>query len=240
MSQHNNPRMASLATSGWSGADAPAGIDLEDSRQLSRSYTIFNAMRRLGILADCQGTELRCLVLGADRREGSDNVSLHATFEPLREMLTPSGCTRLHIVLCGPNCEAEGVPLVGADSAPPSEITSLPVLTMEHSKLLFHDHPGLQESQVADLAVAFNAGMWGYDTWATTIQRVTTLGSPLLVTSYSIAEAESDEEAMVELGIQWAWAPSINPWRSLTPESRTSPGDLLYENAAWQCVTATS
>jgi len=229
---------------GWSAVAAPSGLlapveaQPEASRRLSRSYTLFEAMWRLGVLENCHGAEVHVHVLGADRREGQDEASLRATFEPLRQMLVPAGCVRLHVMLCGPNCEAVGVPLAGAGGASQDLDGALPVLTMEHSMKLYHDQQRAQPSRKPDVAVAFNAGIYGYDSWGQTVRAVTALAAPLVVTSYSFAESESDEEAMEALGLRWLWTPTTNPWRSLVPESRLSAGEVLYENAAYQCVAA--
>jgi hypothetical protein len=151
-------------------------------------------------------------------------------------MLGPAGCVRLHVMLCGPNCEAAGVVLADASGASQGLDGALPVLTMEHSTMLYHDHQRSQPSRRPDVAVAFNAGIYGYASWGQTVRAVAALDAPLVVTSYSFAESESDEEAMEALGLRWVWAPTANPWRSLVPESRVSPSETLYENAAYQCV----
>ncbi|CAD7940962.1 unnamed protein product [Amoebophrya sp. A120] len=48
-----------------------------------------------------------------------------------------------------------------------------------------------------DVAFAFNAGLWGYSSWMETV-RALPPGLPLVVTSYSLDEAESDRDALDE------------------------------------------
>ena len=61
------------------------------------------------------------------------------------------------------------------------------------------------------LAAAPQAGFWGYDSWGETVAAV--LGQsprcPLLVTSYNLAEAEDDEEALQRIAsaARYATAP---------------------------------
>jgi|AntAceMinimDraft_5_1070358.scaffolds.fasta_scaffold05207_1 hypothetical protein len=55
---------------------------------------------------------------------------------------------------------------------------------------------------VPDLALAFNAGMWGYspEEWRPTVEQVLhSEGCPLVVTGYTLEEAENDEDALREM-----------------------------------------
>jgi len=123
---------------------------------------------------------------------------------------------------------------------------------------------------VPELAVAFNAGMWGYsqDEWRPTIDRIVHAHKcPLVVTGYTVKEAESDEDALRAMttpaaaadagggagaGVEWLWETEANPFRSLRPRalrfdrSVYVPGDdagdgegaFMGENAAWMCLRA--
>ena len=120
-----------------------------------------------------------------------------------------------------------------------------------------------------DLALAFNAGVWGYEPreWEPTMREILfTDTCPLLVTGYTLAEAENDEDALGDMfpagdcdcrnkssqneEVEWLWESEINPFRSLHErELGFSRGDYLLEgegngahamgeNCAWQCLAA--
>ena len=122
---------------------------------------------------------------------------------------------------------------------------------------------------VPDLALAFNAGVWGYEPreWEPTMREILfTDTCPLLVTGYTLAEAENDEDALGDMfpagdcdcrnkssqneEVEWLWESEINPFRSLHErELGFSRGDYLLEgegngahamgeNCAWQCLAA--
>ena len=111
--------------------------------------------------------------------------------------------------------------------------------------------------RAADVAFAFNAGVWGYDPsdWHPTIERVVVRErTPLVVTSYSLREAESDEDAMRASlsafeNVVWEWEAEKNASCSsevrelgfdraeyMKDASGESSRDVLRENFAWQCV----
>ncbi|KAL3892844.1 MAG: hypothetical protein SGPRY_014728, partial [Prymnesium sp.] len=46
------------------------------------------------------------------------------------------------------------------------------------------------------VAFAFNAGMWGYDSWAESVRAVLRTGCPFVITSYNEMEAEDDQEVL--------------------------------------------
>ncbi len=245
------------------------------SRRLSRAYTLHAALIRLGLLApepplwvtsrlsslfgrrspsdSGGGGVLRLHLLGADDREGCTLVETARIFAPLCGLLAGSRWKELEVLLCGPNCRGPRgctqrvrEPVDGGAAA----------LSIRYEGSLYHE---LDEAELGEgpptLAVAFQGGLWGYDSWAPTIARVLEFGCPLLVTSYNIAEAEDDEESLQALAVQaaWRWAPEHNPWRSLEderehrqgnthsttsqpPRGATSSESMLHENGAWQCL----
>ena len=127
-------------------------------------------------------------------------------------------------------------------------------LRVRYSAAMYHELSAAERGPDPHVAVAFQGGLYGYDAWVPTLQLVVAeIGSPLLVTSYNLAEAEDDEEVINDaLGTaaSWLWAPQANPWRSLLNERelrRRPPAShaaaqaapalpALLENAAWQCV----
>jgi len=84
-------------------------------------------------------------------------------------------------------------------------------------------------------AFAFNAGVWGYDSWAATINILTT---PLVLTSYNELEADDDAGALEECGLcegDWHWAAERNPFGS-TKVRLNCMGREAADNQWWQCV----
>ena len=187
-------------------------------------------------------------VLGADAREGTDRHGTAAVFGPLCALLGGSGWRELRLLLCGPNCFAARAADAADDDddADDDADASLGLacggaarLRVRYSGAYYHELEASWLSPPPQLAVAFNAGVWGYDSWGPTVRRVLARGSPLLVTAYTLEEAEHDEETIEELGgaLAWAWPPQPNPWRATEPERRSGPR-RAFENAAWQCVVA--
>ena len=118
---------------------------------------------------------------------------------------------------------------------------------------------------VPDLALAYNAGVWGYAQaeWAPTFFALTR-DAPVVCTGYSARELEGDEECLeamrdesVEKGVEesllkFAWACEPNPFASLEPRLLKFSRDaydggesggknerdefVMRENDAWLCV----
>lgn len=246
------------------------------SRHLSRAYTLHAALARLGLLvpepppsaaschsdlsARCASIDdgidgsrvLRLLLLGADEREGCTHAETANVFGPLCGLLAGSRWKALELLLCGPNCRG-----------PPGDTRCVrealeggaAALSVRYAGVPYHE---LTEAELdpgpPTLAVAFQGGLWGYDSWAPTITRVLERGCPLLVTSYNLAEAEDDEDSLQTYAplAAWHWMPEPNPWRSLLDEREQrnrgmpppptggsvveAPAETLHENGAWQCL----
>jgi hypothetical protein len=115
-------------------------------------------------------------------------------------------------------------------------------------------------SAAADLVIAFNAGIWGYDSWRPTIASMIgkaedkscswRIGETLFViTAYTKEECEDDADVIAEVveeaakssskknvGARQLWAPEINPFSSRLerPTASAPAGRKYYENGAWQ------
>ena len=117
---------------------------------------------------------------------------------------------------------------------------------------------------VPDLALAYNAGVWGYATseWAPTFFALTRdARAPVACTGYSLAELENDEESLEAMSSQnttrqtrlkFAWPSEPNPFASRLARALRFPRDAydggaeqnafakppspLRENDAWLCV----
>ena len=253
----------SSRTTRWSGTNAVphAGETFERATQrLSRCFTLHHALERL-LGGRPVPTELHCHVLGPDRREGESVASTRRIFAPFLSLLTGSGCRQVHLLLCGPNCCAEGESqsatvsvanaAEGAEGVGSTELMEKrpPMLHVLRSSLLYHELIARADWAPPHVAVAFNAGVWGYDTWAETILAVLRQRVPFVVTSYNLTEAETDEEHLVDvarhrcpdenkrsdLRCHFLWEPEPNPWASLVAEERGGAA-AYFENAFTQCV----
>ena len=238
------------------------------SRRASAARTVHAALDRLGLLG-AEASTLRVHILGADAREGQCARSSAATFGPLLALLAPTACTELEILLCGPNCCNPAARVADTDGAPTREarptVDSGPALVIRRSPRLYHelvDDPR-GEIRPPHLAIALNAGLWGYDSWSDSIRLCVRLEVPLVVTAYNAGEADEDEDLVDELGghvVRWRWRTEPNPWRSLVAEPRItregSRGEGLavelggmddsegaavthHENAYWMCAAGT-
>jgi hypothetical protein len=109
---------------------------------------------------------------------------------------------------------------------------------------------------IPDLAIAFNAGIWGYNEWVTTIRYLIEHQSssiPFVVTAYTFEEAEDDYDTIAEIvkqcppvdhkQIQCVWDVEYNPFASnqdyqqhSSTTTATTPikPSRRRENAAWQ------
>lgn len=237
-----------------------------DAGASSRSRTIVDASERLGVLGRARRSEgaavgghavdartLEVLVLGADRREGTTPEEVADAFLELATLARARCGVDVVCVRCvGPNVRTDAVLGVAREAAAATETRA--AVRVEFRCGLFHECVGEEEGvRAADIAFAFNAGVWGYapGDWIPTIERVVARdGTPLVLTSYSLREAESDEDAMraglsAFNDIEWVWEAEHN--ESCSEDVRelgfdrtfymeAGGSDELRENSAWQCI----
>ena len=200
---------------------------------------------------------MRVLCLGADRREGTTPAETSELFEEVRTQAKEGGVDVVEVTCVGPNVKVEdaydlGVVYDSAETRGMEESESMAALRVEYRTGLYHEEV-VGENPTPDVAFAFNAGIWGYDPsdWHPTIERVVVQEqTPLVVTSYSLLEAESDEDAMrsslehVE-NVSWEWEAEENPSSSRAVRTlgfdrreylQEKDREDLFENSAWQCV----
>ena len=97
------------------------------------------------------------------------------------------------------------------------------------------------------MAIAFNAGIWGYDLWKPTLAALCRFHRPVpfVVTAYTVQEAEEDAEVIVEVvGVDRSgtvdgmclWKVEVNPFGSRKErKTSTAPKERQYfENNSWQ------
>ena len=187
-----------------------------------------------------------------DARDRDDDETLHA--------VAMDGVDRVDMLLVGPNIRLDSgvepdvfhtatIPRrsVDGNQGPPLE------LRVAYHVGMYHDigdgdgdgdgddgDGGAVPSFAPDLALAFNAGVWGYapEEWRPTLEKVLYEDvCPLVVTGYTLEEAENDEDALTDMfaaggdegadenegggerdgTVGWVWEAEMNPFRSLRP-----------------------
>jgi len=123
----------------------------------------------------------------------------------------------------------------------------------------YHEDNTGDDNTIADLVIAFNAGIWGYDSWKPTIASMITSASSgrsgigealFVITAYTVEECEDDAEVIAQVVEETAlsknnntsilgrqiWGPESNQFASrLERKTASAPlGRKYYENGAWQ------
>lgn len=226
---------------------------------LSRSATMAEALQRLrnASLLPMDVPTLLVDVIGVDHTECESIARVQSTFRPIvRWIGTWRGCQFQHVHFR----------LIGRDLTNDHSITgmsSIDLLTPKTATILQSAfatcHSGVyhtllsESSQVNEcsitsphLAIAYNAGIWGYKEWETTIQylceRRDAPAIPFVVTAYTLEECQEDFEvietvANVKLsgsGGQILWNAETNPFGSKIIRETKSRSNEYRENAAWQ------
>jgi len=207
---------------------------------LSRSATIAHCLQRLQVFenksAQKKPKELTLHVLGADRMETQTAEKIQSTFSPLVRWLAAANPPSLapvtvKIFLIGPNVvQQKPVDLKPKKTIPNSVLESATAIchvATYHESELLKTHP-------PDLAIAFNAGIWGYNDWIPTLENLK--GTTFVVTAYTLEEAEEDYDVLKKYGSEEIWKAESNPFCSyIERNTQTSPNNRVYrENAAWQ------
>jgi hypothetical protein len=198
---------------------------IKASANLSRSATIAQALVRLQLMSK---PVLHIHVIGCDRVECETEDRIRTFFGPLVRWLSAGG-TNVQLRLLGPGVPERSGPIISCHRA------------------VYHEW--LQDHEDADLVIAFNAGVWGYNEWRTTIQMLVQRkhSIPFVVTAYTLYEAQDDAEVIQEeVACCWSskeeasaaclWAPEINPFSSRVerPTQTAVAGRIYRENSAWQ------
>lgn len=171
---------------------------------------------------------------GCHEREGRGGTKM---WQPAIEAARTAGFTYVHVAVVGPTMEALH--------------TRSDAFELEHVRDLYHDWKGLERP---DLRIFFHPGFWGYIDWAPTLRMVLGTGEPpLLVTSYTMQEAELDARTIANvlankpcfddndddlLDDSWLWRPEVNAHASMQqrPTATAPAGHVYRENSAWQCI----
>ena len=235
------------------------------ARDWSRSYTIFEGMRRHGLVLSSSVTKKSfCIhVVGTDAVEGDSVEAMISVFKPLCSLLSGSiqndktssktAYRNLTVVL-------NGMDLLLPQSIKTSSTNSWKGMVHdislelvwcpgEYTQQLLEN--GIQKPQ---MIICFNAGLWGYDTWKPTLFWVIKNGYPLIITSYTWKESEDDEEVINEVlnevmnamletkdhssGSKWCWKAERNPYGSTVKKQSYHENEYLRDNSWWMSTSA--
>lgn len=171
-------------------------------------------------------------IVGADFVEANDQAT--QVFEEFSRWLKATqGIDKLNVVLVGPN-----VPLAldGSEMIDKELGISVYMRSCTYEEMLEAKDKDVPK---AVLAMLFNAGIWGYDSWAATLCTLMDLAVPTVVTSYNGWEAEDDqdsiEEALEGKAVEWLWEPEQNPFGSNIHRPAGVENRTCADNAFWQC-----
>ena len=210
----------------------------------SRSKVILAALRRfsssLKFPATTDKKTLNVLVLGADRNEGRNDEETERIFRECgRER-------RVNLSLFGPNLVGVGIDgRLDKKKKKMEKESEGGVKVVERERCLFHERKNNEDDDddeeetnaEYDCAFAFNAGVWGYDSWLESFRKVLKRypNAPIVVSAYSVKECELDEdcvrEGFGEDEIRFVWEAEENEACS----GEKTGGEGGRENSAWMC-----
>ncbi|ETL94490.1 hypothetical protein F442_07850 [Phytophthora nicotianae P10297] len=179
-------------------------------------------------------------LLGADHREGNSGAETFEVFRNFtRHVAYATHVTSLKLVLVGPNLARKlHLTEFSQEYSEAYKTCSVDISYFVGGfEAYFEDKTLYCEP---DLAVCFNAGIWGYDEWLPAITLVLNeVRVPLLVTSYNEHEAGDDEDVLDELmPFIWLWRAEKNPCGAITPRATNNEdGSVLKENDYWMCLS---
>ncbi len=226
------------------------------STTLSRSATMAEAMQRLrdkNILS-LDAPTLLVDVVGVDHVECESVLRIQSTFRPIiRWIGSWKGCKfqHVHLRLIGRDLSSnDSIPLDSSiDLLTPKTATILQSAVATYHSGIYHtwlaELNNEKESSLASphLAIAYNAGIWGYNEWEGTIrylcERRDAPAIPFVVTAYTLEECQEDfdvfQTATEGKGCsQILWNAEMNPFGSKTIRETKSRSNEYRENAAWQ------
>jgi len=225
-----------------------AGSNGEQASQDSQACTLAAAMLRLGLPSRGAKEPVELHVLGADEKElpTLDIPAFCDKWCALFRRVSLSH-TALRFVFLGPNMPA--VRNGHKSSFQWTEQAQMLQVTLEVRCLLYHEYLA-EAGRVPLLAIAFNAGLWGYDAWLPSLEALfrgwqagDSAPGYLVITSYTLQESEDDYDTMDTMqrscfdglqaggnrkgpvgSLRWLWDCEANPHQSpLTVERRSLP-----------------
>jgi hypothetical protein len=223
--------------------------------------TLLHALSRLGLHSKA---EVSIALLGADSDEAQGFSSAAKARDSLSEtcqVLGKHGCTHLELMLVGPDMPSTHI---GKLAPPLAEFTTESgvhvQISFEHN--FFHESTLCkQDFNQLDMVIAYNGGVWGYKSWDPTLAALFIgkfAGTKVVITSYTMEEAEDDYDRMDDYfkeacsggsnssqrKLCWHWDCESNPNGSKVQLKRkttsTKNGGALntyYPSGHWQCVS---
>ena len=195
---------------------------------------------------------INVLLLGCDRREGKNDRETERIFTDL-------GKERgVNLSLFGPNLvfdDDENLTSRGRSNESESEDDdenendeeektkgkAARINVVERERCLFHARNREKDEIEYDVAFAFNAGVWGYDSWLESFKYALKRypNAPIIVSAYSMKECELDEdcvrEGFGEDEIKFVWEAEGN---EECAGERTGGEENGSENSAWMCFVS--
>ena len=192
---------------------------------------------------------INVLLLGCDRREGINDGETKRIFKDL-------GKERgVNLSLFGPNLvfgDDENLTSRGRSNESESEDddendeektkgAASGINVVERERCLFHERNREKDEIEYDVAFAFNAGVWGYDSWLESFKYALKRypNAPIIVSAYSMKECELDEdcvrEGFGEDEIKFVWEAEEN---EECAGERTGGEENGRENSAWMCFVS--
>jgi len=195
---------------------------------------------------------INVLLLGCDRREGKNDRETERIFTDL-------GKERgVNLSLFGPNLvfddDDENLTSRGRsnesgedndenenEEEEKTKGKAARINVVERERCLFHERNREKDEIEYDVAFAFNAGVWGYDSWLESFKYVLKRypNAPIIVSAYSMKECELDEdcvrEGFGEDEIKFVWEAEGN---EECAGERTGGEENGSENSASMCFVS--
>eukprot|EP00930_Biecheleria_cincta_P082298 TRINITY_DN72057_c0_g1_i1.p1 TRINITY_DN72057_c0_g1~~TRINITY_DN72057_c0_g1_i1.p1 ORF type:complete len:277 (-),score=34.29 TRINITY_DN72057_c0_g1_i1:36-803(-) len=215
------------------------------SDQHSRARTTLLAIQRLGLISR---SSLLLHVAGAEwRGEGGTCGEVCSIFDELFNSLASAGVVCLRMALVGPSALQQ----TAETASQPVGKNSIVVygrckVEISHLSKLYHEACFDDAAWCCpDLVIAFQPGIWGYDSWEHTVKKCLDASrpAPLVLTSYNAEEADLDWGSLEDMGfpeLHWrspGWPPEENPCAASTARPcKVNKGNSLKEQHWWQCL----
>jgi len=199
-------------------------------------------------IIDCKKS-ITLHIIGSDEQElpTLNEITLKIIYEKLiLKYNSILGCNEIILVFIGPNMNKEfDKKSINFTLKKNNEDIIIQIFVYS---TFYHDHFNELTKELdipkPDIITLFNAGIWGYDSWKPTLNVFQFLGNvTILFTSYTVEEAEDDEDTIEkyynDIGVDsknwnWVWVAENNPNQSTTMLTRESiQSRKYYENFAW-------
>ena len=212
------------------------------TQTLSRSATLCHAMHRLHL--GSSSDDLIVHILGCDREEAASRQQIEETFRALLPWMQaarrPPRRIQLHMI--GPELpELQESSCIEMKPEGSVSNENFEVLRISVHKEYYHEWRSQNSFDASrpHFLLAFHPGFWGYSTWKPTLDWLAERKEsiPLVLTSYTLMEAEEDEEVLKRLpGATNLWSSEYNPFASHKerPTKTAVEGEEYRENSAWQ------